>query len=221
MLAKERRERLLAEMRREGLEAIVVYGTSWQEAYLRYVSDFAILEGDGIAILRDDGECRLFVENMAEAERAGGEAAGVETVFARNLGRAVADALETVSNQRLMAAPRALLPAWLTAGERSFKLEDGAPLLDRLLMEKMPSEIAAMRRATALADEGYDFFRQAARPGRIWASHMAFCRSRLNIHLPWPPPRISRLCPRPRPLPCQSHRGRGGECDGCIVFQSC
>ena len=28
MLAKERRERLLAEMRREGLEAIVVYGTS-------------------------------------------------------------------------------------------------------------------------------------------------------------------------------------------------
>ena len=77
MLAKERRERLLAEMRREGLEAIVVYGTSWQEAYLRYVSDFAILEGDGIAILRADGTCRLFVENMAEAERAGGEAAAV------------------------------------------------------------------------------------------------------------------------------------------------
>jgi Xaa-Pro dipeptidase len=166
MLAKERRERLLAEMRREGLEAIVVYGTSWQEAYLRYVSDFAILEGDGIAILRADGTCRLFVENMAEAERAGGEAAGVETAFARNLGRAVADALESVSNQRLMAAPRALLPAWLTAGERSFKLEDGASLLDRLLMEKMPSEIAAMRRATALADEGYAFFRHAARPGR-------------------------------------------------------
>ena len=65
-----------------------------------------------------------------------------------------------------MAAPRALLPAWLTAGERSFKLEDGAPLLDRLLMEKMPSEIAAMRRATVLADEGYAFFREAARPGR-------------------------------------------------------
>jgi Xaa-Pro aminopeptidase len=166
MLAKERRERLLAEMRRESLEAIVVYGTSWQEAYLRYVSDFAILEGDGIAVLRADGDCHLFVENMAEAERAGGEAAGVETTFARHLGRAVADALETVSNQRLMAAPRALLPAWLTADERSFKLEDGAPLLDRLLMEKMPSEIAAMRRATALADEGYEFFRQAARPGR-------------------------------------------------------
>ncbi len=166
MLATERRERLLADMRREGIEAIVVYGTSWQEAYLRYVSDFAILEGDGIAILRADGECRLFVENMAEAERAGGEAAGVETVFARNLGRAVGEALESISNQRLVATPRALLPAWLTAPERRFKLEDGAPLLERLLMEKMPSEIAAMRRATALADEGYEFFRHAARPGR-------------------------------------------------------
>jgi Xaa-Pro aminopeptidase len=165
-LAKERRERLLAEMRREGIEAIIVYGTSWQEAYLRYVSDFAILEGDGIAILRADGSCRLFVENMAEAERAPGEAADVETVFAHNLGRAVAEALESVSNQRLAAAPRALLPAWLTAGERSFKLEDGGALLDRLLMEKMPSEVAVMRRATALADEGYEFFRQAARSGR-------------------------------------------------------
>ena len=67
MLAQERRERLLAEMRREGLEAIIVYGTSWQEAYLRYVSDFGILEADGIAILTADGRCRLFVENAAEA----------------------------------------------------------------------------------------------------------------------------------------------------------
>ena len=51
-----------------------------------------------------------------------------------------------------VAAPRALLPAWLTASERSFRLEDGTGLLDRLLMEKAPNEIAVMRRAVALAD---------------------------------------------------------------------
>src|SRR3954467_13107375 len=104
MLAKERRDRLLAEMRREGLEAIVIYGTSWQEAYLRYVSDFAILEGNGIAIVTADGRCRLFVESMAEAERAEGEASAVETRYARNLGRAVAGELESASNQRIGAA---------------------------------------------------------------------------------------------------------------------
>ena len=166
MLAQERRERLLAEMRREGLEAIVVYGTSWQEAYLRYVSDFGILEADGIAILTADGRCRLFVENAAKAERAQVEASGTDTRLVRNLAHAVGRELEAVSNQRILAAPRTLLPAWLTASERSFRLEDGTGLLDRLLMEKAPNEIAVMRRAVALADEGYEFFRSAARPGR-------------------------------------------------------
>src|SRR5262245_1803948 len=166
MLARERRERLLAEMRDAGLDALVIYGTSWQEAYLRYVSDFGILEGDGIAILTADGRCRLFVESLAEAERAADEASGVESKFVRKLAHAVGGALETISNQRLAAAPRALVPAWLTAGERSFRLDDSTALLDRLLMEKSPNEIAVMRRAVALADEGYAFFRQAARPGR-------------------------------------------------------
>jgi Xaa-Pro dipeptidase len=167
MLARERRERLLAEMRREGLDAIVVYGTSWQEAYLRYVSDFGILEGDGIAILTADGRCRLFVESVAEAERAQGETTEVEAAFTRKLAHAVGGALEHIANQRLAAAPHALLPAWLTASERSFRLDDATVLLDRLLMEKAPNEVAVMRRAVALADEGYEFFRQAARPGRM------------------------------------------------------
>jgi Xaa-Pro aminopeptidase len=166
MLARERRERLLAAMRRAGLDALVIYGTSWQEAYLRYASDFGILEGDGIAILTADGRCRLFVESIAEAERAAGETSGIDIKFARKLAQTVGGELAAISNQRLAAAPRALVPAWLTAGERNFRLEDGTTILDRLLMEKVPNEIAVMRRAVALADEGYEFFRQAARPGR-------------------------------------------------------
>ena len=166
MLAKERRERLVGEMRREGIEAIIAFGTSWQEAHLRYVADFGILEGNGIAILGADGRCRLFLDSAVEAERARVEAPGVETLLARELAQAVGASLETVANQRLAAAPRHLLPVWLTAGERRFRLEDGAALLDRLLMEKMPREIDAMRRAAALADEGYEVFRQAARAGR-------------------------------------------------------
>jgi Xaa-Pro dipeptidase len=166
MLAKARRERLLAEMQESGIEAIVVYGTSWQEAYLRYVSDFAILEADGIAVVTADGRCRLFVESAAEAERAQAEVQEVETKLVRDLAQAVGGALEPFSNHRLAAAPHGLLPAWLTAGERRFRLEDGTALLDRLLMEKLPDEIAVMRRAVALADEGYEFFRSAARIGR-------------------------------------------------------
>jgi len=166
MLAQDRRERLLAEMRSAGLEAIAVFGTNWQEAYLRYVSDFCILEGSGIAILTADGRCRLFLDSAVEAERAGGEAVGVETKLVRDLALAVGSTLETIANQRLAAAPPHLIPGWLTAKERRFRLEDGTAIIDRLMMEKMPRELDAMRRAAALADEGYALFRQAARPGR-------------------------------------------------------
>jgi Xaa-Pro aminopeptidase len=165
MLAQQRRDRLLAEMRKEGIEAIVAFGTNWQEAYLRYVTDFCILEGSGIAILTADGECRLFLESVAEAERAGAETS-VKVTLVRNLAEAVGDGLASISNQHIAAAPPQLMPSWLTAKERKFRLDDGTALIDRLMMEKFPAEIDAMRRAAVLADEGYKYFLEAARPGR-------------------------------------------------------
>jgi len=165
MLAQARRDRLLAEMRKDGIDALVAFGTNWQEAYLRYVTDFCILEGSGLAILTADGRCLLYLDSVAEAERAGGET-GVEVAFARHLAQAVGDALGPISNRRIVAAPPALMPSWLTAKERQFRLDDGTALIDRLMMEKLPAEINAMRRAAALADEGYAYFREAARAGR-------------------------------------------------------
>jgi len=39
-------------------------------------------------------------------------------------------------------------------------------LLDRLLMHKLPAEIAALRRAAQMADDAYAVFRDAVKPGR-------------------------------------------------------
>src|SRR3954451_8547801 len=138
MLAQARRDRLLAEMRKEAIEAIVVFGTNWQEAYLRYVTDFHILEGSGIGVLTSDGECRLFLDSVSEAERAGAETTAT-VKLARNLAQAVGDGLESISNQHIAAAPPALMPSWLTAKDRRFRLDDGTALIDRLMMEKMPA----------------------------------------------------------------------------------
>jgi Xaa-Pro aminopeptidase len=165
MLAQQRRDRLLAEMRKEGIEAIVAFGTNWQEAYLRYVTDFCILEGSGIAILTSDGDCRLYLESVAEAERAGAETS-VTVKLVRNLAEAVGDGLQSISNQHIAAAPPQLMPSWLTSKDRKFRLDDGTALIDRLMMEKFPAEIDAMRRAATLADEGYMYFLEAARAGR-------------------------------------------------------
>jgi len=51
MLAQERRRRLLAAMADAGIEHIVLYGNAWQGDYLRYATDFGILEGHGLALV--------------------------------------------------------------------------------------------------------------------------------------------------------------------------
>ena len=182
MLADERRRRLLTAMAEAGIEELVLYGNAWQGDYLRYAADFGILEGHGIAVVTADGSTELFLDSASEAERAEAETPGVTVRFATDIARAVGARLDRVANHRLAAAPRRLLPNWLADKGRSFTLEDGTALLDRLLMHKLPGEIAVLRRAAQLADEAYAVFRAAVRPGRrqyeLVADIEAFLRRR-------------------------------------------
>jgi Xaa-Pro dipeptidase len=165
-LADARRQRLLAEMHAAGIDGIVVYGNAWQGDYLRYVADFGILEGHGIAVMAADGAVELFLDSATDAERAEAEAPGIEVRIAGDIAREVGSRLDRVANHRLAAAPRQFLPQWLVSSERSFAIEDGTRLLDKLLMHKLPDEIAAIRRAARIADDAYGEFRKAVVPGR-------------------------------------------------------
>ena len=165
-LAAARRKRLLREMQAAGIDEIVAYGNAWQGDYLRYVSDFGILEGHGIAVMSADGTVELFLDSATDAERAEAEALGVAVMFGGDVVRAVGQRLDRVANHRLAAAPRKFLPRWLADADRSFKIEDATALLDRLLMHKLPAEIEAIREAARLADDAYVEFRKAVRPGR-------------------------------------------------------
>src|SRR5262249_3731246 len=86
--------------------------------------------------------------------------------FVPEVARALAARLDPVANHRLAAAPRRFLPNWLVDKGRRFVLEDATALLDRLLMHKLPAEIAALRRAAQMADDAYAVFRDAVKPGR-------------------------------------------------------
>ena len=182
MLRDERRRRLFAAMAEAGIAEMVLYGNAWQGDYLRYAADFGILEGHGIAIVAADGAVELFLDSAVEAERAEAEVPDVKVAFAGDIARAVGARLDRVANHRLGAAPRRFLPKWLADGERSFALEDGTALLDRLLMHKLPNEIDAIRRAAQLADDAYAVFRQAVKVGRpqyeLVADVEAYLRSR-------------------------------------------
>src|SRR2546421_4275900 len=49
LIAAARRSRLAAAMAEEGVDMLVVYGNAWQGDYLRYATDYGILEGEGLA----------------------------------------------------------------------------------------------------------------------------------------------------------------------------
>jgi Xaa-Pro dipeptidase len=165
-LAAARRHRLLAAMAAAGIDEIVAYGNGWQGDYLRYVSDFGILEGHGIAVVAADGAIELFLDSATDAERAAAEVPGIAVRLCGDIARTVGARLDRVANHRLAAAPRRFLPAWLAAAARSFTMEDGTALLDRLLMHKLPAEIDAIRRAAKIADDAYGEFIKAVKPGR-------------------------------------------------------
>jgi Xaa-Pro aminopeptidase len=181
-LATARRDRLITAMQAAGIDEIVVCGNGWQGDYLRYVSDFGILEGHGIAVIGADGATELFLDSATDAERAEVEAPGVAVRLCGDIAHAVGGRLDRVANRRLAAAPRRFLPAWLAAAARSFTIEDGTLLLDRLLMHKLPAEIDAIRRAAKIADDAYREFLKAVAPGRrqyeIVADLEAYLRQR-------------------------------------------
>ena len=62
MIAEQRRKRLIEAMQESGLDVLLVYGNAWQGDYLRYATDFGILEGQALGIVRGDGHGGLLCD---------------------------------------------------------------------------------------------------------------------------------------------------------------
>jgi Xaa-Pro aminopeptidase len=166
MIADERKKRLIDAMHESGLDALLVYGNAWQGDYLRYATDFGILEGQALAIVRGDGHTTLYLDSPLEADRAALDCPNLEIVLAPDLTGEVDAAHSRMRNQSMGAAPQRLLPRRIAARVADLKITDETGFVDRLLMGKLDSEIAAIRKAAQLADEGYKVFMRAARVGR-------------------------------------------------------
>jgi Xaa-Pro aminopeptidase len=153
-------------MDEEGVDLLVVYGNAWQSDYLRYATDYGILEGEGLALVRGNGETTLYLDSPLEADRAVVEAPGISVVFTSSMLADVEALLERAGNGCLASAPKRLLPRRLAARTDDLAIADRTAMMDRLLMNKLDIEIAAIRAAAGIADEGYAVFRNAARTGR-------------------------------------------------------
>lgn len=165
-LHAERRKRLMAAMSENGCDAVLVYGNAWQCDYLRYVTDFPAIEGEALALFFADGQTRLFVETAADAARARFQTPYAETVLCEDLTADVCRELGRLGNRTIVSAPASLMPYGIAGAPDAAVIEDGTPMIDRLLLIKSPAEIDAVRRAAEIADRGYRVFMEACRPGR-------------------------------------------------------
>jgi Xaa-Pro aminopeptidase len=84
-------------------------------------------------------------------------------VHAIDLPHRLHEAIARFGDCRMGLAPHRLVPRKVAARGPFF---DATALVDRLLMDKLEAEIARVRRAARLADDGYAVFRAAARAGR-------------------------------------------------------
>jgi Xaa-Pro dipeptidase len=166
MIAQQRRKRLIEAMHDSGLDALLVYGNAWQGDYLRYATDFGILEGQALAIVRGDGHVTLYIDSPLEADRVALDCPDIECVLSPDLFSEAEAALDRMRNQSMGAAPQRLLPRRIAARAAELKVTDETGFIDRLLMNKLDVEIDAIRKAAKLADDGYKVFMQAARVGR-------------------------------------------------------
>src|SRR4029078_13441373 len=160
MTADHRRKRRTDAMQEAGLDVLLVYGNAWQGDYLRYTTDFGILEGQALAIVRGDGHVTLYIDSALEADRAALDCPGIECVLAPDLLGEVDAALSRMRNQSVGAAPQHLLPRRIAARTAELNIADETGFLDRLLMNKLDVEIDAIRKAARLADDGYKVFMQ-------------------------------------------------------------
>ena len=178
-LGAARRARVTEAMRSAGYDLLVLYGNSWQGDYLRYVTNFGLVEGHGLATIDAAGAITFYLESAVDGARAAAELPDVRVATVRKATAAVGTAVRAQTG-RVGGAPYDLLPNALTASPS--RIEDATALVDLLLMRKLPEELAALRRSAALADDAYAVFRDAAQPGRrqyeLVAEVEGFLRSR-------------------------------------------
>jgi Xaa-Pro dipeptidase len=164
-LPAERRAKLAHALGAAGIDVLVAYGNGWQGDYLMYASDFAILEGHGMAVLTAGGACTVYLDSASEIDRATAETSGIDVKFSQQIGRDVAADLKARGTVRVAAAPLAFVPFALIENA-PVPLEDGTAIVDACLMYKTPAEVACVRKAAQTADAAYVVFREAAREGR-------------------------------------------------------
>jgi Xaa-Pro aminopeptidase len=165
-LRAERRARLTAAMAEEGVDVLAVAGNPWRSDYLRYAADLTPTDGQVFALLEREGQVQVVAEHPGEAARFQAEQPELRVIWSPFPIEEAEAAIRSFGRRRIALAPLAAVPYRLASGPLASSMASATAMLDRLMLRKSPREIDAYRRAAALADAGYEVFREAARVAR-------------------------------------------------------
>src|SRR3954471_14248041 len=98
MIHDDRKRRLVEAMAASGIDMLLIYGNAWQADYLRYTTDYSIVEGQALALVRSDGHVTLYLDSPLESDRAEIDCPGIEIVQAPDLVGEVDSALDRFRN---------------------------------------------------------------------------------------------------------------------------
>jgi Xaa-Pro dipeptidase len=163
---EERSQRIKDALAEQGLDGVLVYGNAWRVDYLRFAADYSVLEGDAVAIVFADGDTHIIVEGPVEGARARAARPDATVTATDDLIAAARAQMKAFGNRKIAMAPVDLMPFGMTGGDDAPKMEDATSLMDALMRVKSPAEVETIRRATDMADKGYEVFVDAAKPGR-------------------------------------------------------
>ena len=122
MIDDERKARLDEAMAGKGLDVLLVYGNAWQCDYLRYISGYGILEGQGLALAERDGRVTLYLDSPRSIGR-GSKRPAPRSSMRPTVGEVEA-ALERIGNRQVGAAPLAFLPRKLASSDAGRRLRE-------------------------------------------------------------------------------------------------
>ncbi|HEY7335427.1 MAG TPA: Xaa-Pro peptidase family protein [Bryobacteraceae bacterium] len=138
-------------MEEHGWDRLLFYGNAWRKDFFRYVLNVNFSGPYAIAILDRSGEVSAVVSHPWDAE------------LLPDVGRAILPAAGFPAGSVAVAGLE-LMDAGLVHSLGAAPASATAAV-EELRRVKSPEEIAALRRAAALADKGYAYFAQTVEPG--------------------------------------------------------
>ncbi len=152
-------------MARSGLDLLVLAGDAWRSDYLRYALDITPMEGLAVALISDT-QSKVFVQSPTEAARLAAEQPQLIVEWSTNPLALAQAALAGRAPQKVGLAPAHSMPLALARGPFGPSMTQTTAMLDRLMVCKSPAEADAVERTVAIADAGYEVFREAAQVGK-------------------------------------------------------